>query len=144
PQMQTQTTTPGWHRFGEPSSFPQPGNAFAPRGASVAPKALPDVQTADQEAPRLLAVSSGSDTSSPAPAGSDPARAWPANVTLFALTDGTVFPVNQYWRDQDELLYESEGDRGTLALKSVDWSTTTTLNAARHVRVTLRNAPSGN
>ena len=102
------------------------------------------VQTVDQDLPRLLPVSQVSDSSSQIAPGPSPVQAWAANVTLFALTDGTVFPVTQYWRDRGELLYESESDKGTIALKSVDWSATITLNAARNVRVTLRNLPSGN
>jgi hypothetical protein len=72
------------------------------------------------------------------------ASAWPADVTLFALRDGTVFPVNQYWRDQDQLSYVSEGDKGTVSLNGIDWSETARLNTARNVRVTLRNAPAAN
>src|SRR5215467_5507249 len=65
PQMQTQTTPPGWHRFGEgSSSFPQPGPAFAPRGVSMKLKMLPTVQAIDQSVPRLLPASQVSDTSS--------------------------------------------------------------------------------
>jgi hypothetical protein len=70
-----------------------------------------------------------------------PANAWGPDITLFALTDGTVFPVSRYWRDEDQLLYVSDGDKGTIALKSIDWGTTARLNSARNVRVTLRNAP---
>ena len=145
PQMQTQTTPPGWHRFGEgSSSFPQPGPAFAPRGVSMEVKALPAALTVNEDVPRLLPVSQVADTSSPLAPGSIPVQAWAANVTIFALTDGTLFPVTQYWRDRGELLYQSEADTGTIALRSVDWSRTITLNAARNVRVTLRNSPSGN
>ena len=68
--------------------------------------------------------------------------AWPENVTLFALTDGTVFPATQYYRDHDSLSYEfSDGSQGAVLLNSIDWSTTTRLNSARNVRVTLRSVP---
>jgi hypothetical protein len=77
-------------------------------------------------------------TANPAP---NVASAWAANVTLFALADGTVFPATQYWRDQDQLWYVSDGYKGTVAMSSIDWSTTTKLNVARNVRVTLRNPP---
>jgi hypothetical protein len=76
-------------------------------------------------------------TASPAPSV---ASAWAANVTLFALADGSVFPATQYWRDQDQLWYVSDGYKGTVAMNSIDWSTTTKLNVARNVRVILRNA----
>lgn len=71
-------------------------------------------------------------------------NAWDSHVTLFALGDGSIFPVSQYWRDQDQLLYVSDGDRGSIALNSIDWAATAHLNSARNVRVTLRNAPADN
>jgi hypothetical protein len=73
-----------------------------------------------------------------------PTNAWPANVTLFALTDGAVFPATQYWRDQDQFWYVSDGDKITISMRDIDWSTTARLNTARKVRVTLRNAPALN
>jgi hypothetical protein len=73
-----------------------------------------------------------------------PRNAWAPNVTLFALADGTVFPATSYWRDQDQLWYVSDGDKGTVGLRDIDWSATTKLNAARNVRVVLRNAPTEN
>ncbi|HEY6273270.1 MAG TPA: hypothetical protein VIX19_14920 [Terriglobales bacterium] len=83
--------------------------------------------------------------SMPAPESAEaypsPRAAWAPNVTLFALADGTVFPATQYWRDQDQLWYVSDGDKGTVALRDIDWSATTKLNTARNVRVVLRNAP---
>jgi hypothetical protein len=69
------------------------------------------------------------------------ANAWPANITLFALADGTVFPVTQYWLNHDQIMYVSDGDKGTVPLGSIDWTATTKLNTARSVRVILRNAP---
>ena len=71
-------------------------------------------------------------------------NAWATNVTLFALADGSVFPATQYWRDQDQLWYVSDGDKGTVALRDIDWSATGKLNTARNVRVVLRNAPTAN
>jgi hypothetical protein len=106
-------TAPGWHRFGEmPSSY---------RGGqpTLQPRAIAAVATLK------------------APA----TDAWAPGVTLFALTDGSVFPASQYWRSQDQLLYVSDGDPGTIALNSIDWAATAHLNSPRNVRVTLRNAP---
>ncbi|HEY7402795.1 MAG TPA: hypothetical protein VIB39_04695 [Candidatus Angelobacter sp.] len=73
-----------------------------------------------------------------------PRTAWAPNVTLFALADGTVFPATQYWRDQNQLWYVSDGDKGTVGLRDIDWSATSKLNTARNVRVVLRNAPTAN
>jgi hypothetical protein len=74
----------------------------------------------------------------------NPRTAWAPNVTLFALADGTVFPATQYWRDQAQLWYVSDGDKGHIALRDIDWSATTRLNVARNVRVVLRNLPTDN
>jgi hypothetical protein len=76
--------------------------------------------------------------------GPSPSNAWPANATLFALADGSVFPAIEYWRDQNQLLYVSGASKGTVALRDIDWSVTTRLNSARKVRVLLRSAPAEN
>jgi len=76
--------------------------------------------------------------------GPSPRTVWPANATLFALADGSVFPATEYWRDQNQLLYVSGANKGTVALRDIDWSVTTRLNSARKVRVLLRSAPAEN
>ncbi len=186
-----QTTTPGWHRFGEqPSSFPVPRTQTGAelRAATVSYQPAPAVEAAATVQPDVVSYAPAALTAEAAPAAGcqtavvqaavapvaiqpviaqpvtlqpakaqprmaaytvrpaataapGPANAWPANVTLFVLADGTVFPATQYWRNQDQLLYVSDGDRGTVALSSIDWSTTTKLNVARNVRVILRNVP---
>ena len=150
------STSRGWHRFGEePSSFTGPRVTSPPRSIAAAGYQSTGVVTRQlvQSAPRVQEVSAGMTTGSPAtspPTSSQlqpeasASAAWPADVTLFALRDGTVFPANQYWRDQDQLSYVSEGDKGTVALASIDWSATARLNASRNIRVTLRNAPAAN
>jgi hypothetical protein len=148
PQFIRESTTPGWHRFGEPSSFPFPRSQAAPQPRSVATVRY---QQAATVAPVVRTTMEAGDpivTSAALPlaetAEPSPRNAWPANVTLFALADGTVFPATQYWRDQGRLLYVSDGDKGAVALSDIDWSATTRLNVARNVRVVLRNAPAEN
>src|SRR5262249_18751942 len=144
-QTQGQNQESGWHRFGEGSRPSlRPGATLLPQGVPLWPQGPVNVPTAGQDAPRLLPASPAVDPPSQTPAASSPSRAWAANVTLVALTNGTVFPVEQYWRNQDNLFYESDGDKGIVALKYVDWETTNRLNAARNVQVTLRYAPSQN
>jgi len=150
-------TAPGWHRFGQqPSALPLPGNQSAPRAIAAvsfqpaAPVEQPTVE-ADTQVPAGLQVQPVEAVLKPSMAvtqaasaettGIAPRTGWPANVTLFALADGTVFPATQYWRDQNQLLYLAGGDKGTVALRDVDWSVTARLNSARGVRVTLRNLP---
>jgi hypothetical protein len=123
------TTSSGWHRFGErPSSYPVPG--------TQAERQFRAMTAMSYAATPYVAVNNTAALVEPSPA-----NAWPANVTLFALADGSVFPATQYWRDQGQLWYVSDADKGTVALNSIDWSATTKINAARNVRVTLRNAP---
>ena len=148
------SASPGWHRFGEePSSFTGPGITSPLRSIAAAGYQSTGVVTRrmDVRAPRVQEVAvtvappaASQASSSQLQSDVSAAAAWPAAITLFALRDGTVFPVNQYWRDQDQLAYVSEGDKGTVALASIDWSTTTRLNTSRNIRVTLRNAPAAN
>lgn len=134
------TTSSGWRRFGErPSSYPVPGSQAGPQFRAITAASNATMPYASISNAAAIQPVSGASV-----AGASPANAWPANVTLFALADGSVFPATQYWRDQDQLWYVSDGDKGTVALNSIDWSTTTKLNTARNVRVTLRNAPVNN
>src|SRR5262249_9700278 len=149
------STSRGWHRFGEENSslmgprVTSPTQSVVPAGChstGAVPRRL------DPSAPRVQEVSAVMTTASPATSQASSsqlqsemsASAWPADVTLFALRDGTVFPANQYWRDQDQLTYVAEGDKATVALTSIDWSATARLNTSRNIRVTLRNAPAAN
>jgi hypothetical protein len=168
PQFVRESTTPGWHRFGEqPSSFPFPRSQAAPQPRAIAAVSYQQAAIA-APAPRItmepdnqLVSAVPADlavqpivpdvTSIAVPAapmavivGPSPRNAWPANVTLFALADGTILPATQYWRDQGQLRYISGADKGTIALRDVDWGTTARLNIARNVRVVLRNAPAEN
>jgi len=160
--------TPGWRRFGEqPSSF-TPSPVAPPRAftamsyqhaVSVVPasatlmevdtqavSAIPADLTAESKPAQTIAASMTDSAAVPAQenAAPSPRIAWPANVTLFALADGSVFPATEYWRDQNQLLYVSGDNKGTVALRDIDWSVTTRLNSARKVRVLLRSAPAQN
>jgi hypothetical protein len=157
--------TPGWRRFGEqPSSF-TPSQSAPPRiftamsyqpAASVTPVSAMETDSLSisatpvdltPDSPPVQAIVAKV-TDSPAIAVQEHAgpssNAWPANATLFALTDGSVFPATAYWRDQKQLLYVSGANKGTVALRDIDWSVTTRLNSARNVRVLLRNASAVN
>jgi hypothetical protein len=161
--------TPGWRRFGaQPSSLspspavPQPrmfaAMSYQP-AASVAPasaimtevdnqavSAIPAELTAENRPGQVIMATVTDSAAIPAQenAGPSPRIGWPANVTLFALADGSVFPATEYWRDQNQLLYVSGVNKGTVALRDIDWSVTTKLNSARKVRVVLRSIPAQN
>ncbi|HSK43683.1 MAG TPA: hypothetical protein VLA83_07335 [Candidatus Binatia bacterium] len=161
-------TTPGWRRFGEqPSSFTPspvaPPRAFTamsyqptanaePASATVIDvdnqpvTAIPAELTLENQPAQaiLVKVTDSAAIAAQENAGPSPRIAWPANVTLFALADGSVFPATEYWRDQNQLLYVSGATKGTVALRDIDWSVTTRLNSARKVRVLLRSVPAQN
>jgi hypothetical protein len=160
--------TPGWRRFGEqPSSFTpspvatpraitamsyQPAASAGPASATMidvdnqAVSAIPAELTADNRPAQAIVASVPDSAVIPAQelAAPSPRIAWPANATLFVLADGSVFPATEYWRDQNQLLYVSGANKGTVALRDIDWSVTTRLNSARKVRVLLRSAPAEN
>jgi hypothetical protein len=155
--------TPGWRRFGEqPSSF-TPSQSAPPKtftAMSYQPVASATMVEADTQLVSATPVDLTLDNppaqivmakviDSPAIAVQEsavpsPRTVWPANATLFALADGSVFPATAYWRDQNQLLYFSGANKGTVALRDIDWSVTTRLNSARNVRVLLRSAPAAN
>jgi hypothetical protein len=158
--------TPGWRRFGEqPSSFTpspvapprtltamsyQPAASLVPVSATLvevdnqAVSAIPADLTAESQPAQAIVTKVTDSAAIAAQEDSAPRIAWPANVTLFALADGSVFPATEYWRDQNQLLYVSGANKGTVALRDIDWSVTTRLNSARNVRVLLRSVPTQN
>jgi hypothetical protein len=160
--------TPGWRRFGEQPSSLTPSPAAPPRAftamsyqpaVSVAQasatmveadtqlaSAIPADLTPDSQPAHAIAakVADSAAMAAQENSGPSPSNAWPANATLFALADGSVFPATEYWRDQNQLLYFSGDSKGKVALRDIDWSVTTRLNSARKVRVLLRSAPAEN
>jgi hypothetical protein len=158
--------TPGWRRFGvQPSSVTPPPVALQPRTITAisyqpavrvvpasatmievdnqAVSAIPAELTLENQPAQAILAKVTDSAAIPAQENAAPSQriAWPANVTLFALADGSVFPATEYWRDQNQLLYVSGANKGTVALRDIDWSVTTRLNSARSVRVLLRSAP---
>jgi hypothetical protein len=132
----------------DPAAYAVPNDLIPdsrPVAAPVAAGCQPPAMTVQAVVTPVAVRAAVTPVAMPAPETAElspsPRNAWAANVTLFALADGTVFPATQYWKDQDQLWYVSDGDKGTVALRDIDWSATTRLNIARNVRVMLRNAP---
>ena len=152
PPVRESSTTPGWHRFGEqPTSFrgsqPVPRAVAAVRyqTAAASPEAIePASATPADMVLAPVKVDIAANMPDADGAATSPRNAWPANVTLFAMADGAVFPASQYWRDREQLWYVSDGETSSVSLRAIDWSTTAKLNIARNVRVVLRNAPTQN
>lgn len=75
------------------------------------------------------------------PASTTSVSSWPADVTVFALSDGAIVPVRAYARDGEELdCVLPSGERGSVRLDSIDWSATSRLNWSRGIRVNLHNS----
>ena len=155
PPVRESSTTPGWRRFGEqPTSFhgsqpvPQPRAVTAVRYQTAAASPEAGIAPVSAISTDMISAPAKVDLAVTVPDADStvlsPRNAWPANVTLFAMADGAVFPANQYWRDRDQLWYVSDGETSSVSLRAIDWSTTAKLNIARNVRVALRNAPAQN
>jgi hypothetical protein len=136
-------TTPGWRRFGEPTGYRGSLTPSQPQAiAALAITSTPAVSCGNNASLATASFTSGLlRTSQPVVNESLPVNAWPAGVTLFVSYEGATFPASQYWRDQDQLVFMSDGDRNSVAISQIDWAATAHLNAQRNVRVTLRNAP---
>jgi len=66
---------------------------------------------------------------------------WPANATVFVLSDGMIIPVQNYRRDGDSLIYAlTSGEQGSVRLDGVDWGATSRLNWPRGIRVNLHDS----
>lgn len=115
----------GWHHFGEPAV--QSGSSQGPQPAPIAlADSGPVIQRRDVSSVRLIDAASKS------------VSPWPENVTVFALTDGAIIPVQNYQRNGESLNYVLEGgEKGSVHLDEVDWSTTSHLNWSRGIRVNL-------
>jgi hypothetical protein len=148
-----QPTRPGWRHFGEkPSALESPATEAAPQLPQMITaryQAVPIVEAVVQspgepqmqEAAVIVKETPVKETPAVMPAAAAPPQPWAPSMTLFALADGSVFAASQYWRDQEKLCYLSGRDKVSIALNEIDWSATLKLNAARNVRVVLRNAP---
>lgn len=126
----------GWHLFGSPAGILEKRARSAPQPIPIAfrdeaPAGSPTVFTAESSMHAAMLPASTANVS-----------AWPANVTVFALSDRTILPAQQYWRDGDALEYVlASGERGSVRLDSIDWSATSRVNWPRGIRVTLHNSP---
>ena len=131
PQLQPEK---GWRRFGSPAvqRYSNQGPQPVPIALGETPEdPLPAVGGAENDAGGRLIEASTTSVSD-----------WPASVTVFALSDGAIIPVQDYWRDGDSLVYNlASGQRGSVSLDRVDWSATSRLNWPRGIRVSLHGAP---
>jgi hypothetical protein len=138
-----------WRRFGSDDASlrgqgPAPQNSALPAAAAEPTLQLAVNHTSSQPQPEPQ-LSTASVTGNSAWRSFSPnAAVTPApSLTLFALKGGSVYAVSNYQVESDILHYElPNGDVGSVRLATIDWDTTTQLNAERHVRVSLRRAPS--
>jgi hypothetical protein len=133
PDRPRQQPDKGWHRFGSPAMQRRSNEAPQPvpitLAESTAPASAP-MTPEDGLQGRMIRASATT------------VSAWPSNVTVFALSNGAIIPVQDYWRDGDSLMYDlTSGEQGSVRLDRVDWSATSRLNWPRGIRVSLHGAP---
>jgi hypothetical protein len=115
--------TPGWHRFGEPTSSIGPDLNRVPAGKASSTPA----EVAGTEA--LIAPTGNLGTA--------------PRLTLIATKSGATYPVTKYRIDHDRLSYISrDGIERSIGATEVDWKTTSQLNAERSSAVQSRPAQS--
>lgn len=127
----------GWHLFGSPAGAVQRRLSSALQSVQIAFR--------DEVPDRSATAFATRNTTAGmiVPASTASVSAWPASVTVFALSDRTILAVQQYWRDGDALDYVlASGERGSVRVDTIDWSATSRLNWPRGIRVTLHNSPS--
>lgn len=127
----------GWRRFGEPAGALQKGSTPSPRAIPVGAY-TPTALTAGEPQAQTAALQTDHESAQVQERATSNIESWPADVTLFALTDSAVVPVQQYWRQGDVLVYIlTTGDKGSVPLDRIDWSATARLNWQRGIRVSL-------
>jgi hypothetical protein len=169
PQLASTLTTPGlapgWHYFGTPQAQSFSGQSLSGQslsGQSLSGQLLPDAQSGEfrpvlavRETPQpqmnmdipqasyATLVSRNvnyaqpdirSTTSLTANESSAP------GVPVFVLKTGTVLSIGNYTYRDGRITYTlASGGGGVIGSDEIDWNTTTRVNSARGVRVTLRS-----
>jgi hypothetical protein len=135
---------PGWHYFGTPlsqsstDSAPNEQAEFRPT-LTVRDAARPQ---AISEVPQASYATYVWRNVGPAPsnAGSLDLASSAPGVPLFVLKTGTVLSIGNYTYRDGRITYTlASGGGGVIGSDEIDWSTTTRMNSARGVRVTLRS-----
>jgi hypothetical protein len=148
PQVST-TNGPDWHFFGRPRIENDYYYQGSYEGASLRSRennndnGVPQLtvrrvsvtaseQTADQQTPQFIYASY---TSSKNAVGGGAAP----GVPVFVLKSGMVLEVGNYTYQDGRISYElASGGSGVISTDEVDWTTTTSVNSQRGVRVMLR------
>jgi hypothetical protein len=136
---------PGWHYFGTPlsqsfsgGSFPSEQAEFRPTLAvrdAAQPQAISEVPQAS-----YATYITRNATPSPSNISLPDLTSWAPGVPLFVLKTGTVLSIGNYTYRDGRITYTlASGGGGVIGSDEIDWSTTTRMNSARGVRVTLRS-----
>jgi hypothetical protein len=135
---------PGWRYFGRPQSesFPQTGsNESLPqlslRNATEQPPAV--IPQASYASFISRDVSAGQPILDSAMVTSSALNSTPG-VPVFVLKTGTVLSIGNYTYRDGRITYTlASGGGGVIGSDEINWSSTTQLNSARGIRVTLRS-----
>ena len=137
-------SAPGWRYFGRPQSesFPQTGsNESLPqlslRNATEQPPAL--IPQASYASFISRDVSGGQPRLDSSTVTSSALNSTPG-VPVFVLKTGTVLLIGDYTYRDGRITYTlASGGGGVIGSDEINWSSTTQLNSARGIRVTLRS-----
>jgi hypothetical protein len=146
PQLASGLIGPGWHYFNEPRSDVRNEPRFGGTTSQLTQRPIEPVSDEELPAARMsyASVTTRLQPGAPElPSNENPAvvRVTSASMTapVFVLKTGTSLEVSSYTYQSGRISYNlASGGTGVISTDEIDWSSTTRLNSARGVRVTLR------
>jgi hypothetical protein len=137
---------PGWRYFG-PQSQSFSGESYS--GQSLSGQSMPGAQIGEFRPTLAIRNAAGHDGAQVpqasyatyvSRASTSPAVSSSPGVPVFVLKTGTVLSIGNYAYRDGRITYTlASGGGGVIGSDEIDWTTTTRMNSARGVRVTLRS-----
>ncbi|HEY6764774.1 MAG TPA: hypothetical protein VI386_08375 [Candidatus Sulfotelmatobacter sp.] len=149
PQLSTSLTpglAPGWRYFGRQQSQAYPEAQSGEFRPTLALRAGAQQRAGDDVPKASYAIAISRDTDTPRTTTANSARLISSTLTsaapglpVFVLKTGTVLSVGNYSYRDNRITYTlASGGDGVISGDEVDWTTTTRVNSARGVHMTLR------
>ncbi|MGA2021114.1 MAG: hypothetical protein ABSH02_11040 [Candidatus Sulfotelmatobacter sp.] len=138
PQVAQRTVPPGWHFFSQPSNQSFNQSQLQPDTPQLSVRAV--TSTSDMELTVAPQASYASLVTRSAPVQGAVSPGSSPGMPVFVLTTGIALSVSSYGYQDGRITYTlASGGGGVISTDDIDWSTTTSVNSKRGVRVTLHS-----
>ncbi|MFZ0417608.1 MAG: hypothetical protein WAM04_05860 [Candidatus Sulfotelmatobacter sp.] len=138
PQLAQRTVPPGWHFFSQPSNQSFNQSQLQPDTPQLSVRAV--TSTSDMELTVAPQASYASLVTGSVPVQAAANSATSPGMPVFVLTTGMALSVSSYGYQDGRITYTlASGGGGVISTDDIDWSTTTSVNSKRGVRVTLHS-----